>query len=213
LPLWKNDFPGDDEILKLREAVREEQAQERKQRRLKEARDLLEAKEYKSLLTLLASLQAEFPAEDEVQELLESARKEQIEQRKRECLAEARKFLAARQYDESVRVLQKLQAEFPTETEIRRLLQSTKEEQSEYRKQECLIEARSLLRAKRYVESIAVLEKLHLDFPAEMEIRKQLAIAREELAEQEKQKTTKRRQKFVGLAVLRRSAYLAERAG
>jgi len=188
LAALENDFPGDDEILKLREAVREEQAQERKQRRLKEARDLLEAKEYKSLLTLLASLQAEFPAEDEVQELLESARKEQIEQRKRECLAEARKFLAARQFDESVRVLQKLQAEFPTETEIRRLLQSTKEEQSEYRKQECLIEARSLLRAKRYVESIAVLEKLHLDFPAEMEIRKQLAIAREELAEQEKQK-------------------------
>jgi eukaryotic-like serine/threonine-protein kinase len=188
LAALENDFPGDDEILKLHEAVREEQAQERKQRRLQEARDLLEAKEYKSLLTLLASLQAEFPAEDEVQQLLESAHKEQIEQRKRECMAEARKFLAARQYDESAAVLQKLQAEFPAETEIRRLLQSTLEEQSEHRKQECLIEARSLLRAKRYVESIAVLEKLHVDFPAETEIRKQLAIAREELAEQEKQK-------------------------
>jgi len=188
LATLEKEFPGDDEILKLHEAVREEQAEEWKQRRLQEARDLLESKEYESLLTLLASLKTEFPAEDEVQELLESARKEQAEQRKRECLTEARKFLAARQYDESIAVLQKLQADFPAETEIRRLLQSTREEQSEHRKQECLIEARSLLRAKRHVESIVVLEKLHVDFPAETEIRKQLAIAREELAEQEKQK-------------------------
>ncbi len=68
LAALEKEFPGDDEILKLREAVREEQAEERKQRRLQEARDLLEAKEYKSLFSLLASLQAEFPAEDEVQE-------------------------------------------------------------------------------------------------------------------------------------------------
>ena len=188
LAALEKEFPGDDEIRRLRDAVRDEQAEERKQQRLQEARNLLESKEFKSLFTLLRSLQAEFPAEEEVQELLESAGKEQIEQRKRECLAEARKFLAARQYDQSVAVLQKLQAEFPAETEIRRLLQSTQEEQSEHRKQECLIEARSLLRAKRYVESIALLEKLHVDFPTETEIRKQLAIVREELAEHEKQK-------------------------
>jgi hypothetical protein len=188
LAALEKEFSGDDEILRLREAVREEQAQEQKQRRLEEARDLLRSKEYESLHTLLAALQAEFPAEREIQELLESAREEQAEQRKRECLTEARRFLAARQYDQSIAVLQKLQADFPSESEIRRLLQSTREEQSEYRKQECLIEARSLLRAKRYLESIAVLEKLHVDFPAETEIRKQLAIAREELAEQEKQK-------------------------
>ena len=159
-----------------------------KQRRLQDARNLLESKEYEAVLRLLAALETEFPDEDEVRRLRESARNEQSEQRKRECLAEARKFLVAGQYEKSIATLQKLQSDFPAEAEIGRLLESTRQEQSEHRRQEGLAEARSLLRAKRYADSITVLEKLHDEFPAETEIRKQLIIAREELAEQEKQK-------------------------
>ena len=184
----QQEFPGDAEALKLQEAVRQEQLEERKQQRLQEARTLLESKEYQSLLALLASLQTEFPGEEEVQELLESARKEQAEQRKRDGVAEARKFLAAKRYDETIEVLRRLEQDFPTETEIRRLLQSTREEQAEHHKQQGLLEARALLRANRFAESIVVLEKLQSAYPTETEIRRQLATAHEELKEQEKQK-------------------------
>jgi eukaryotic-like serine/threonine-protein kinase len=184
----EQSFPGDEEIAKLQAAVREEQAEQRKQEQLKEVRKLLQAKDYQAALELLTSLQAEFPGDDEVGKLSQSARDEQIEQHKRDGLAEARKFLAAKQYDNSISVLQKLQADFPGEAEIRRLLQSTVEELAEQRKQQGLTEARTLLRAKRYAESIAVLETLHSAFPAETEIQRQLATAREDLAEQEKQK-------------------------
>ena len=184
----ENSFPADEEITRLRAAVREEQAEERKQEQLKEARKILQSRDYQAALVLLTSLQAEFPGDDEVDKLVDSAKNEQIEQRKRDRLAEARKFLAAKQYENSIAVLQELQADFPGETEIRRLLQSTLEEQAEQRKQQGLTEARTLLRAKRYAESIAVLESLHAAFPSETEIQKQLATAREDLAEQEKQK-------------------------
>ena len=184
----ETSFPADEEITKLRAAVGEEQAEERKQGRLKEARKALQSRDYQTALALLTSLQTEFPGDDEVDKLLDSAKNEQAEQRKRDRLAEARKFLAAKQYDHSIAALQKLQSDFPGETEIRRLLQSTLEEQAEQRKQQGLTEARTLLRAKRYAESIAVLETLHAAFPSETEIQKQLTTAREDLAEQEKQK-------------------------
>jgi hypothetical protein len=187
LATLEKEFPEDDEILRLKDAVRQEQAEQRKQQRLEEVRNLLASKDYDKSLALLASLQKEFPGEDEVHKLLESARVEQAEQRKQEGLAEARRLLAARRYDQSLSILSKLQADFPTETEIRRLLQSTREEQAEQRKQESLAEARRLLAARRYDESITLLEKLQGDFPAEIEIRNQLATAREDLAEQNKQ--------------------------
>ena len=183
----EKEFPQDDEILRLQDAVREEQAEQRKQQRLEEVRNLLASKDYDKSLALLALLQKEFPGEEEVHKLLGSAREEQAEQRKQEGLTEARRLLAARRYDQSLAILSKLQSDFPTETEIRRLLQSTREEQAEQRKQEGLADARRLLAARRYDESIALLEKLQADFPAEIEIRNQLATAREDLAEQNKQ--------------------------
>src|SRR4029077_4509727 len=79
----ETSFPADEEITKLRAAVGEEQAEERKQGRLKEARKTLQSKEYQTALALLTSLQTEFPGDDEVDKLLDSAKNEQAEQRKR----------------------------------------------------------------------------------------------------------------------------------
>ena len=183
----EKEFPRDDEILKLQDAVREEQAEQRKQQCLQEIRNLLASKDYGRSLSLLALLQKEFPGEDEVQKLQGIARAEQAEQRKQEGLAEARGLLAAKRYEESVAVLGKLQADFPSETEIRRLLQSIRAEQAEQRKQQGLAEARRLVAAKRYEESIAVLGKLQTDFPSETEIRRLLQSIREGQAEQRKQ--------------------------
>jgi tetratricopeptide (TPR) repeat protein len=181
------EFPSETEIRRLLQSIREDQAEQRKQEGLTKARSFLAAKRYDESIAALGKLQTEFPSETEIRRLLQSIREDQAEQRKQEGLAKARGFLAAKRYDESIAVLGKLQAEFPSETEIPRLLQSTREQQAEQRKQEELAEARSLLAARQYDESIAVLEKLQADFPSEIEIRNQLATAREDLAEQQKQ--------------------------
>jgi predicted Zn-dependent protease len=183
----EKSFPGDGEIPKLQRLVREEQAEEQKVQRLAEARDLLASKNYEKSLLLLGSLQKEFPKEDEVRKLLESARKEQAEQRKREGVAQARSLLAARRYDESIALLSKLQVEFPGDSAISKLRQSAAKEQSDQRKRDGLTQARSLLAARRYDESIALLSKLQTELPGEAEIGKLLATAREDLAEQNKQ--------------------------
>ena len=180
--------PGDADVQKLRQAVQDEQVEERKQRGLQEARNLLESKEYETLLKQLDRLEREFPGEQSVAELRDSARKEQTEQRKRESLAQARKFLAAKKYDEAIHLLQKLQSEFASDADIRAMLQATRDDQAEYRKQQGLGEARALIRANHYAEAIVLLEKLQADFPSEPEIRKQLAAAQDELKEREKQK-------------------------
>lgn len=181
-------FPGDEDVRRLQQTTEEERAENAKLQRLQEVRNLSRAKDYEKALALLGALHAEFPAEDEVLKLQASARKEQAEQKRREGLVQARKFLAAGQYEESIALLGNLQSEFPVDNEIGRLLQLTRQEQAEHRVQQGLTEARGLLAARRYDESITVLEKLQSEFPAETEIRRQLATAREDLAEQGKQK-------------------------
>jgi hypothetical protein len=181
------EFPGDEEVLRLQQVVREEQAEQRKKQRLQEVRNLLASKDYETSLALLAGLHKEFPEEDEVDKLLSSAQKDRAEQRKQQRLQEARNLLASKDYERSFTLLASLQTEFPSEDEVQKLLMFARKEQAEQRKQQGMAEARSLLAARRYDESIAVLEKLQADFPAEAEIRKQLTTAREDLAEQQKQ--------------------------
>src|SRR5271154_1271050 len=188
LAALEKQFPGDEDVRKLQQTAAQERAENAKLQRLQEIRNQLRAKEFDKALALLAVLHAEFPAEDEVLKLQASARKEQAEQKKREGLVQARKLLAAGQYEESIALLEKLQSEGPIDNEIGRLLQLTHQEQAEHRVQQGLTEARGLLAARRYDESIAILEKLQSEFPAETEIRRQLATAREDRAEQDKQK-------------------------
>jgi hypothetical protein len=181
------EFPRDVDILKLQATVREDQAKQRRLQQIEEARNLLASKDYERALQLLTSLQKEFPQEPDIRNLLEAARNEQAEQRKREGVAQARNLLAARRYDEATELLGKLQHEFSGEKSITKLLESVKKEQSDQRKRDGLAESRKLLAARRYDECIALLSKLQADFPSEAEIGKALASAREDFAENTKQ--------------------------
>ena len=181
------EFPRDSEIQKLQATVREDQAKQRKLQQIEEARTLLASKDYEKASRLLTSLQKEFPQESDIRTLLEQARNEQAEQRKREGVAQARNLLAARRYDEATELLSKLQREFSDEKSIIKLLESVKKEQADQRKRDGLAESRKLLAARRYDECIALLSKLQADFPSDTEIGKALTSAREDFAENNKQ--------------------------
>ena len=180
-------FPADQEIVALQNAVAEDFSKQKRMQAHEQARNLLGSKNYEQCLAVLVSLQQEFPDDDETRRLLESARKEQAEHRKQQVLAEARDLLAARKFDECISLLTALQKENPAERDTGKLLESARKAQAEQRQRDGLSQARSLLAARRYNDSIALLSKLQTDFPGEAEIVRLLVTAREDLAEQQKE--------------------------
>jgi eukaryotic-like serine/threonine-protein kinase len=183
----RQQFPADEEIVRLLDAVRWEQAEQRKQEGLGQARKLLESRNYAKLSELLTSLQREFPEEGEIRRLQKSAEDEQAEQRKQEGLGQARKLLESRSYAKLSELLTALQREFPEEGEIRRLQKSAEDEQAEQRKQEGLGQARKLLESRSYAKLSELLTALQKEFPEEGEIRRLRKSADDEQAQQRKQ--------------------------
>ena len=176
----EKQFPGNDEILKLQGAVRDELAEQHKKQGLSEARKLLAAKQYDALFALLASLQKEFPAEDEIPKLEKLAREEQAEQRKRDGLARARTLLASGRHADSIVVLTELQAAFPRDNAITKLLENARADQAEQQKQHQLAEARARLAAQSFDEATALLENLLRTHPKDQAVLKLRALVQRE---------------------------------
>ncbi len=176
----QEEFPDDVETRKLQDATRKEQTEQSKQEGLARARNLLVARHYAESIALLTELQTEFPSETAIGKLLNSARKEQAEQRQRDGLAQARSFLAARRYDDSIALLAKLQTEFPGETEITRLLVTARQELAEQQKELKLADARSLLAARSFVDALAVLTSLAAAHPKDSAVMKLRALVQRE---------------------------------
>ena len=188
------EFPDDEEITKLLETVRLEQAQQYKHQRLTEVRSLLASRNYEKALSLLASLQNEFPEEDDYRKLFDSARKDQAEHHKREGVAEARNLLASRKYADSITLLNRLQTEFPGETEIVKLLETAREDWEEQQKQQKLADARAHLAAQRFAEALALLDAMVSDHPKDAGVVKLRALVQRE---QEKHDQTERMQREI----------------
>jgi serine/threonine protein kinase len=166
------EFPEDDEVQKLLEFSRKEQAEQRRQEGLAKGQELIAARRFEDAITLSTRLQADFAGDTAVVRLLESARKEQAKHRQSEGLAEARKLLAERRYAESIALLNKLQADFPNEPEITRLLGTAQEDLAEQEKQQRLAEARSLLAAQSFGEAHAILDGLAAEHPKDAAVSK-----------------------------------------
>ena len=193
----KQQFPADEEIVRLLDAVRWDQAEQRKQEGLGQARKLLESRDYAKLSELLTSLQKEFPEEGEIHRLQRSAQDQQAEQRKQEGLGRARKLLESRNYEKLYELLASLHKEFPEEGEVHRLQKSAQDEQAEQRKQEGLGRARKLLESRNYEKLYELLASLHKEFPEEGEVHRLQKSAQDEQAEQRKQEGLGRARKLL----------------
>jgi serine/threonine protein kinase len=183
----QEEFPEDEEIPRLLEAVRGGQTEQRRQQGVAKARKLLDGRSFEECITLLTSLTKEFPNDEETTKLLQAVRLEQAEQHKRQRLAEVRSLLASRDYEKALSLLASLQNEFPEEDDYRKSLDSALRDQAEHHKREGVAEARNLLASRQYADSITLLNRLQTDFPGETEITKLIETAREDWAEQQKQ--------------------------
>ena len=180
-------FAADEEIRRLLDDVRKDEENQRLASGLAEARSLLTAGQHEACISRLTSLRETFPDEAEIPQLLEMARQMQAEQARQKGIAEAGKLLEVRKYDECLAYLAALDKQFPGNEEILVLQRAVREQQSKQEKHRRLDEARHLLADHRYDASIRLLETMQADYPAETEITKLLASAREDLGEQKKQ--------------------------
>ncbi len=104
-----------------------------------------------------------------------------ILQRARECWADQR-------LEECIAILSAAQNEFPGDPEIAKLLETARHDQDEQQKREKLAEARRLLAAQRYDESLAIVSKLQQGDSAVQKLRE---LVLQEKAELTRQKNSK----------------------
>ena len=182
--------PSNQQLLALQQQTLEEK--ERRQRRvqlqegMQEARLLWTQRKYQECSEVLMQLRQAFPGEEHIIRLLETTREDQAEHDKRERLAEARNLLVARRYEECIAGLMKLQEEFPEEPEIKRLLETAREDQAEQNRRRKLAGARELLSARKYDECIALLVQLQKELPEDDEVGRLLDTARQDQAEHDR---------------------------
>ena len=182
-------FPNNEEVSSLLQELREDEANQHKLQRLTEARSLLASRAFDECISLVFSLEKEYPGEQEVSRLLDTARRERLEERKQQRLAKARMLMASRQYKECNALLEDIRKEFPADVEIPRLLEAVVGEQKEERKLEALAEARKLLAAHRHPECIALLTSLQKEFPGKADIENLLKTVHEDEVEERKLQT------------------------
>jgi serine/threonine protein kinase len=184
----QKEFPDEADISKLLETARGEKAEQQRQQGVAKARKLLAGRRHDECNTLLLELQKEFPKDDEIPKLLEVVRKDQAEQRKLQGLTEARTLLHSRNYDECIVLLARLQTEHANDNDVVKLLDAARDEQAEQRKLKSVADARSLLTSRQYEECLTLLAKLQSQYPKDNDIAKLIEIAREDRAEQQKQR-------------------------
>ncbi len=183
----EEQFPNDHEIESLLETSRVAQNDFRRHQGLTEAKGAIIAGEYERAISMLSTLQKEFPDESEIPSLIEDARDKQAEHKKQQSISRARELVAGRRYAESADLLMGLRKQFPGDTQILKLLDAVGADQAQQRRRDGLTEARRLIAARYYDEAVAVLKGLQVDFPDEPAISKLLETARSDKAEQQKQ--------------------------
>jgi eukaryotic-like serine/threonine-protein kinase len=184
----QKEFPDEADVLRLLETAKAEKAEQQRQQSVAKARKLLAGRRYDECNTLLLELQKQFPKDEEIPRLLDVVRKDQSDQRKLQGLTEARSLLHSRDYEECIALLGRLQGEHPNDNDVAKLLETALGEQAEQRKLKGLSEARSLLTSRDYEECLALLAKLQSQYPKDNDIVKLIEIAREDRAEQQKQR-------------------------
>src|SRR5215470_10676816 len=181
-------FPQDEEVSRLFETVRDDQLEQEKQQGLLKARNLLAAGRHDEAIALLAGLQKQFPADEEISASLLEVRKDQMNQSRQSGLAEARGLLTAGRFDESVELLNSLKKTFPDEPEISELLELAKRDKAETVRLRKIAEVCKLLAAGKYAESLTAVAALLKQYPGNEEILALQKTVLKQQAEQEREK-------------------------
>ncbi|MBV8514115.1 MAG: hypothetical protein JO260_02335 [Acidobacteria bacterium] len=160
------DFPAETAIVKLLDSARGDKAEQLKQQKLTEARAHLASRSFSEALALLEELVAAHPKDAAILKLRALAKQEHEKQAKegriQRELDALKKLVSERNYQKVISRTKELLAEFPGETNFRRLAEFAASQQEIIEKdsvvQKALLEATALFNARQYKECAAAAE-------------------------------------------------------
>jgi hypothetical protein len=193
----QDEYPEEEEIPRLLQTAREDQAEQEKRQNLDRARNLLAARHYDECRSVLADLQKRFPTNEEISDLIRELKADEERQRKLLRFAEARGLLAARRFEDCITLSTALQKEYPADVEAGQLLVTARQEQLEERKHQGLSNARELRASRQYGEYEVTLKELRKQFPNDEEISRLLQEHAEEQRVQRKQEVVAEARKLL----------------
>ena len=175
----------------LQQLIHEQLARRAERKRLvgilQRARDCWADQRLEECMALLTAAQGEFPDEPEIAKLLETARRDQEDQQKREKLAEARKLLAAERYDDCLAIVESLLAHQPNDIGVQvvrdLVLQEREELQRRQELQKQMANLHVLMNSEKFSKAVSRGEALLRKFPRETEIVEIVEFARAELSQ------------------------------
>ncbi|MGZ4787745.1 MAG: protein kinase domain-containing protein [Terriglobales bacterium] len=184
----QREFPEEDEVVRLLETARDDQAEQLKRQKLATARAMLAAGQFGDCKTELSELRQQFPSDESVVALLDQCQREELNQVRLNGIKEARTFLAARQYAQCESLLARLRQQFPGDEQIPQLMAKVAADAAEEAFQLELASGRKLLAERRYAECNSLLNTLQKRFPDRKEVVEVQNALHQEEAEQRKLK-------------------------
>jgi serine/threonine protein kinase len=180
----------------LLKQIREEKSRREYQKRLSEtlhcARAFWTELRYDECIQFLLEAQQEFPGEGEIDKVLETARQDKAEQERQTLLTQARRFLRTQQFDEALKVLERVLAASPGDSTGKNLrmlaIQGREQQIRELQFREDLANLRALVKNGKFQEAIAGGEELLREFPREFELEELVAYARSEYFQREQKR-------------------------
>lgn len=208
----------------LKRQIAEEQGRRERRKKLNEvlhrARSLWTELKYDECLTLLSDAQRAFPNEPELKSLQETARADQLEQKKQRHVSEVRRLLGQQKLAEARQALESLTREMPQDATVKNLQTLLAQEELEQKRKKRLADEfanlRALVSGGRLRDAVAKGEALLREFPQEYEVLDLVSYAKGEVAQQEQKKSEQEREKQIRSLLetqrFRDAADLAKRA-
>ncbi|MGH9863316.1 MAG: protein kinase domain-containing protein, partial [Candidatus Acidiferrales bacterium] len=208
--------------------VHQERAEREKRARLHEnmrqARALLIQQKYEDCVKQLEGLEKEFPQDEELKQLLQTAREGWEDQKKAAAITsgteEARALLARAEYQKALALLDDLLKAYPKESAVVKLRTLVVQEQTESERLQKLEKERTALRQlidkKDYGAALKRGEEIQKSFPEDTEVGRLVASVRVEIQTAERQQqiaaAVKAIQEFVEAAKFDQALREAEKA-
>ena len=183
--------PGNEEARNHLKRIRDERNRRemRKQRdgMMQRARTLWRNLQYEDCVNLLTSMDQQFPNDVEVLRLLDAAQQDQTEQRRQSLLVEIRSLLDAARFEDALKSLEALFAQFPSDPTGNNLrtqaLHGRELQQREQRLNEGKAQLQTLFKQKDYEATIVQGKSLQREFPWDVELSKLVTSALTEQAQ------------------------------
>jgi len=188
----QSQFPKEEEIAKLLDAVRTDAAQQEVQQKLGEARKHLGAQAFSEALAVLDTLLAKYPQEAAPQKLREVVLQERRDHARRMQLQREtqslKKLVSQEKYDEAIHAGEQLLKDFPDEFEISRLVEYAQSQKAQHEQQRRrlarLQELQELIQSHSLEKAAVACEESLKEFPGDADILRLLDLARTQQKEQ-----------------------------